>query len=263
QRTMWSLVPWAKAGARRAARMPSRPARAGTAAAPARKRRRDTKDRERAGTWLESRMGTLLERKSGRLGLVDLLQLPVRPLHRVLGSHALDALREHVDDDVLREGLGGLAAGRAGMPDLPRVLQGFGKHRGLRVLAPERVVLVQARAGNAEGVHGLEVGIEPRPVHVVADKVLGELLFLAVLHHAAVPGGKPVKAPRGSRRIVPVIGPLVDVGELLPRRHVDAGGVAGEGDLAGEEGAVVVAIVPGKAALVEALLPQDVVPLHR
>src|SRR4030095_15003071 len=45
QGTIWSWVPWANAGARRAARTPSSPARAGTAAAPTRKRRRDRKAR--------------------------------------------------------------------------------------------------------------------------------------------------------------------------------------------------------------------------
>jgi hypothetical protein len=47
---------------------------------------------------------------SGRLviSLVDLLELAVGPLHRVLRLHALDALGVHVGDDVLGEGLGGL-----------------------------------------------------------------------------------------------------------------------------------------------------------
>jgi hypothetical protein len=57
---------------------------------------------------------------------------------------------------------------------------------------------------------------------------------------------------------VAVIGALVDVGELLPRRHVDAGRVAGERDLAGEERAVVVAVVPRESPLVEHFLPQQV-----
>src|SRR6266436_10410485 len=43
-----------------------------------------------------------------RFSSVDLLELLARPLDGVLRLRALDALGEHVDDDVLRVGLGGL-----------------------------------------------------------------------------------------------------------------------------------------------------------
>src|SRR5438093_11114297 len=46
---------------------------------------------------------------------VRLLQLALRPLHRILGLHALDGLGVHVDEDVLDQGLGRLPAGRAGI----------------------------------------------------------------------------------------------------------------------------------------------------
>src|SRR6185369_16279239 len=88
-RSRWIFVPCANAGARRAARTPSRPA------APA----------------------AALTRNCRRFisALVDLLELALRPLHGVLGLHALAALGQHVDDDVLRVGLGRLGRGRSGM----------------------------------------------------------------------------------------------------------------------------------------------------
>src|SRR4030095_5525150 len=234
--------------------MPSIPVRTGTAAAPARKVRREREDRWGAGTWLASCMGCSPSRGSGRLsGLVDLPQLALGPLDGVFRGQSLDALREHVDEDVLGQRLGGFPARGAGVADLARVLQGLREYRGLGILPPERMVLICPRAGNSEGVHGLEVRVEPGTVHVVTDEILRKFLVLAVLHHTAVPGGEPVKTPRRTRWIVPVVRPLVDVGELPARGHVDAGGVAGERDLAGEEGAVVVAVVPGPPALVEAL----------
>src|SRR4030095_10314046 len=106
--------------------------------------------------------------------------------------------------------------------------------RGLGILPPERMVLIGPRAGNPEGVHGLEVRVEPGTVHVVTDEILREFLVLAVFHHTAVPGGEPVKAPRRTRWIVPVVRPLVDVGALPARGTVDAGGVYGYRELAGE-----------------------------
>src|SRR5437016_3656461 len=50
---------------------------------------------------------------------VDLDQFVMRPLDRLLGGHALDRLRVHVDDDVLGDDLGGLAVGWPGMADEP------------------------------------------------------------------------------------------------------------------------------------------------
>src|SRR6267378_3786575 len=51
----------------------------------------------------------------GRMSGVGLDDLRVCPLGRVLGRHALDRLRVHVDDDVLADHLGGLAVGRPGV----------------------------------------------------------------------------------------------------------------------------------------------------
>src|SRR5262245_48510602 len=74
--------------------------------------------------------------------LVDLLELALRPLHRVLGLRALTGLGIHVDDDVLRVRLGGLGRRR------PRVAQHAGLARrlpehlqGLVDLRPHRMVL--------------------------------------------------------------------------------------------------------------------------
>src|SRR5215207_4506365 len=50
-------------------------------------------------------------------GLVDLLELTLGPLGRILGLHALGGLRVHVDHHVLRERLGGLARRRAGVAE--------------------------------------------------------------------------------------------------------------------------------------------------
>src|SRR5438093_13349533 len=57
------------------------------------------------------------KRSTCRSAFVDLLQLAFGPLHRVLGLHALDGLGVHIDDDVLRVGLGGLGRRRARMPE--------------------------------------------------------------------------------------------------------------------------------------------------
>src|SRR5436189_3326784 len=90
QRTTCSFVPCANAGAVRVARMPASPAPV---------------------------MPTNVRRCSGVVmasALVDFLELGLGPLHRVLGLHALDGLRVHVHDDVLRVGLGRLAGRRSG-----------------------------------------------------------------------------------------------------------------------------------------------------
>src|SRR3982074_3192652 len=115
QRRIFSRVPCAKAGARRAARMPSIPVAAmPTAADPAMNRRRVTLET----TPRPSGSGVFMH-ASLRVGsrLVDLPELAFRPLHGILGLHALAGLGEHVHDDVLRVRLGGLGGGR------PRIAQ--------------------------------------------------------------------------------------------------------------------------------------------
>src|SRR6185436_6707511 len=90
-------------------------------------------------------------------GAVDLAQLAGRPLHGVLGGRALEAPREHVDQDVPRQGFRRLAAGWPRITDLPGRLKGLAEDGGLRILRPQRVVEVDLRPGNPERVHGLEV----------------------------------------------------------------------------------------------------------
>src|SRR6187431_3077272 len=79
QRRMWSLVPWANAGARPAARIPATPV-----------------------TFRNVRRSIEASFVTGRLAFIDLLELGLGPLQGVLGLHALGGLRVHVDDDVLR-----------------------------------------------------------------------------------------------------------------------------------------------------------------
>src|SRR2546425_11303699 len=93
-RRRWTFVPCANAGALPAARIPSSPA--APAIVPTRNFRRFI---------------------TPSSSLVDLFQLALRPLHRVLGLHALRGLRVHVHDDVLRVRIGGLRRGRAGMAE--------------------------------------------------------------------------------------------------------------------------------------------------
>ena len=94
------------------------------------------------------------------LGRVDLGHLRGGPGDGVLRPHALDRPGEHVDHDVLRQRLGRLASGRAGIADLAGVQQRLAKYRGLGIFAPERIVGVRAGGRNAERVHRLEVTIE-------------------------------------------------------------------------------------------------------
>src|SRR4051812_2709764 len=104
QRTMWSFVPCANAGAVRAARIPANPA----PVSPTNVRRcsgtvGDFRS-ERSTSFMEAFL--LWLRCIARcLRFVDLLELPFGPLHGVLRLHALDRLRVHVGDDVLREAL--------------------------------------------------------------------------------------------------------------------------------------------------------------
>src|SRR5260370_16011016 len=76
------------------------------------------------------------------LSPVDLLELLARPLDGVLGPRALDALGEHVHDDVLRVGLGGLRRRRSRVPEDPGVVGGGAEalHR-LVDPGPQRVLL--------------------------------------------------------------------------------------------------------------------------
>src|SRR6266478_4244510 len=106
QRTRCSLVPCAKAGARWAATIPAIPVTL----------RNVRRSIEPSPV------------RSGRLSLVDLLQLGLGPFHRVLGAHALDRLGVHVGDDVLGERFRRLGRRRAGVAEQPRVAGGRAEH---------------------------------------------------------------------------------------------------------------------------------------
>src|SRR5919197_1177987 len=106
QRTMCSLVPCAKAGARWVARMPATPV--------------SLRNVRRS-------IGPLLV-VDDALAFVDLLQLGLRPLHGVLGRRALHAFGVHVGDDVFRERLRRLGRGRPGVPEQARVARRRAEH---------------------------------------------------------------------------------------------------------------------------------------
>src|SRR5262249_14727797 len=155
QRTMCSLLPCAKAGARCAARIPAMPVSF-------------RNDRRSIGS---------------SLALVDLLELALGPLHGVLGLHALHGLGIHVHDDVLRVRLGGRGRGRPGMPEGERRARGLAEHLQLLVdLPPHRVLF--PRLGRAHRV----ALVHHEPLLVVLllveplQEVLRQLRVLAVLH---------------------------------------------------------------------------------
>src|SRR5438132_3456061 len=147
QRRIFSRAPCAKAGARRAARMPSIPVAAiPTAADPAMNRRRVTPET----TPCPSDSGVFIDAAFPRLCLIDLLELAFRPLHGILGLHALAGLGVHVDDDVLRVRLRGLGRRRPRIAQHPRLARGLPEDlEGLVDLAPHRVIL-PGRAPDAD-----------------------------------------------------------------------------------------------------------------
>src|SRR2546425_6715566 len=124
-----------------------------------------------------------------RSGFVDLLQLAFGPLHSLLGFHALDGLGVHVDDDVLRVGLGGLGRRRARMPEGARQAGRLPEYlKGLVDSGPHRVVFPLLGGADAVALIDLEplpvVGVLVQPL----QEVLGELLVLRVLHHGMLEG---------------------------------------------------------------------------
>src|SRR5437870_6507518 len=92
-----------------------------------------------------------------RSGFVDFLQLAFGPLHSLLGFHALDGLGVHVDDDVLRVGLGGLGRRWVRMPVGAREAGRFPVYlRGLVEWGPPRGVF--AALGRPEPVTVVDRG---------------------------------------------------------------------------------------------------------
>src|SRR5215510_551812 len=154
QRTMWSLVPCANAGARPAATMPAMPA-----------------------AVFKNVRRCILSPLGKPLAFVDLLELALGPLHGVFGLRALNGLSVHVDDDVLRVGLGRLGRRRAGMSEgachAGRLTEDLKRLVDLR---PHRVLF--PLLGGADAVALID--LEPLAVVLVLvqplQEVLGELL---------------------------------------------------------------------------------------
>src|SRR5947208_6947738 len=212
------------------------------------------------------------KRSTCRSAFVDLLQLAFGPLHRVLGLHALDGLGVHIDDDVLRVGLGGLGRRRARMPEcasqagrLPEYL------KGLVDPGPHRVVFPLLGCADAVALVDLEplsvVGVLVQPL----QEVLGELLVLRVLHHGVlegqVQGELTRRALRHQRGVLDVLEErlallVLDLVLLALGHDVDRGAVERRAELARVERAVVVGVVPREPALVARVLPERLQELH-
>src|SRR5213594_1695965 len=212
------------------------------------------------------------KRSTCRSAFVDLLQLAFGPLHGVLGLHALDGLGVHVDDDVLRVGLGGLGRRRARMPEgasqagrLPEYLKGFVDP------GPHRVVFPLLGCADAVALVDLEplsvVGVLVQPL----QEVLGELLVLRVLHHGVlegqVQGELTRRALRHRRGVLDVLEErlallVLDLVLLALGHDVDRGAVERRAELARVERAVVVGVVPREPALVARVLPERLQELH-
>src|SRR2546428_2491097 len=247
-RTMCSLLPCAKAGA------PPAAVSATTAPVPCRNVRR------------------LIADVVIGLPLVDLLQLGLRPLHGVLGRHALHGLGVHVGDDVLREALGGLGRGGPGVAEQPRVPRGRAEHlERLVELAPHGLVLpLLGRADRITLLRGEPLAVVLGLVQP-AQEGLGQLLILAVLHDRVRLVEEEQVRPGGAgreRRVIDVLEQrlalvVLDLVLLTLGDDVDRRAVQRRADLAGVERAVVVGVVPGQAALVAALLPERLHELHR
>src|SRR6266478_2774199 len=181
-----------------------------------------------------------------RFSSVDLLELLARPLDGVLRLRALDALGEHVDDDVLRVGLGGLRRRRPRVPEDPGVVGGGAEalHR-LVDRAPQRMLLPELGRTDREAFRHLE----PLPELLLAveplEEVLGQLLVLPVLHDPVVERGLVARrggGTRGQPRVLDVTHhrlALLVLDLVLPTlgRDVDRGPVQRGADLAGQEGA--------------------------
>src|SRR5215831_16569041 len=204
---------------------------------------------------------------------VDLLQLALSPVYGVLGLRALHGLGVHVDDDVLRVGLGGLGSRRAGMAERARQPRRLPKHlQRLVDFRPHWALFPFLGGADAVAFIDLEPPAVVRVLVQPLQEVLGELLVLRVLHdrvlEGQVEGELAGRAPRHQRGVLDVLVErlallvldlvLLTLGDDVDRRAVERGA-----DLAGVEGAVVVGVVPGQAALVAGVPPERLEELHR
>src|SRR5216117_1423175 len=248
-RRMLRRVPCAKAGARRAATMDSRPVAATPAARP------------------------VPLRNSLRLMCTLRAEVVLGPLHGVLGLHALDRFGEHVHDDVLRVRLGGLGRRRPGVAEHPGLPRRLPEHLERAVdPGPHRVLLPGLGGAHAVAFVDLEPPLVVLLLVEPFDEVLRQLHVLRVLHDRVLEGhveGELACGALGQERgvldvldhrlalLVPDLFPLT-LGHDVNRRAVQR-----RRNLAGMERTVVAGIVPGQPALVARVLPEGLHELHR
>src|SRR5258705_48550 len=207
-----------------------------------------------------------------RSGFVDLLQLAVGPLHGILGLHTLDGLRVHVDDDVLRVGLGRLGRRRTRMPEGTRDAGRLPEYlKRLVDPAPHRVLFPLLGGADAVALVDLEPLSVVRVLVQPLQEVLGELLVLRVLHDRVlewqVQGELTGRTVRHQRGVLDVLIErlallVLDLVLLTLGDDVDRGAVERRADLPGMEGSVVVGVVPGQPALVACVFPEGLQELH-
>src|SRR5712692_2479037 len=249
QRTTWTLVPWANAGARRAARIPATPAA------------------------FRNVLRSIASSPAECSALVDLLQLALGPLHGILGLRALDGLREHVHHDVLRVRLGGLGRRRPGVAEHPGLSRRLPEHLQRAVdPGPHRVLLPHLGGAHAVALVDLEPSLVVLLVVEPLDEVLRQLLVLRVLHDRVLEGHVEGELACGAlgqeRRVLDVLderlAPLVlDLFLLTLGYDVDGRAVQRRGNLARMERTVVESIVPGNPTLVARVLPVGLHDLNR
>src|SRR5215471_7244387 len=187
---------------------------------------------------------------------VRLLQLSLGPAGRILGLHALDGLRVHVDEDVLDERLGRLPTRRPRISGPAADLGRLFERDELGISIPQGVLLpVDRGADDVAVVHGHPL-VVLGPIHEPAQEFLCHLLVLRVLHDRAPLTADRVEPARRPARHLGVVHGLGDVRELPLRDEVDAGAIDRRRDGPGQERAVVAAVVPGEPALVETVLPE-------
>src|SRR5206468_1391232 len=186
--------------------------------------------------------------------------------------HALDGLGVHVDDDVLRVGLGGLGRCRARMSEGAREAGGLTEYlKGLVDLGPHGMLFPLLGGADAITLVDLEplavVGVLVQP----PQEVLGELLVLRILHDrvllAAVERELAYRTLRHRRRVLDVLEErlallVLDLVLLALGDDVDRRAVQRRADLTRVKRAVVVGVVPGQPAFVASVLPERLEELH-
>src|SRR4051794_9095126 len=89
---------------------------------------------------------------AGRTLAVNLYELVMRPFDRVLGRHALDRLRVHIDDNVFRDRLGCIASGWPGIAGKAAAARGEAVGAHYRVFLPDLGLLPFGRRADREAL---------------------------------------------------------------------------------------------------------------